>query len=134
MPLRRRLVPLLCAIVATPAFATTTNASPPSLFGELLGIVLPLAFIILGLLVVLKLARRRYGLTGHDAPLSVVQVLAVGPRERIVLVRTRAGRVLAVGVGAQSVTFLTDLETEDVAPAPPDQDTSAGRLDTVAGR
>lgn len=134
MPLCRRLVPLLCIVAATPAFGTTTDASSPSLFGELLGIVLPLAFIILGLLVVLKLARRRYGLTGQDAPLSVVQVLPVGPRERIVLVRTRAGRVLAVGVGAQSVTFLTDLETEDVAPAPPDQDTSVERLDTVAGR
>jgi flagellar protein FliO/FliZ len=38
----------------------------------------------------------------------------VGPRERIVLVKTRAGRVLAIGVAAQSLTLLARLEHDDV--------------------
>lgn len=85
-----------------------------SLLGEVLSIVLPVLFIIAALVAVLVFARRRFGLTGHDAPLSIVQILPVGPRERIVLVRTRAGRVLAVGVAAQSLTLLAQLDHDDV--------------------
>lgn len=82
---------------------------------ELLAIVLPLAFIIAGLLVVLRLVRRRYGLTGPDAPLSILQILPLGPRERLVLVKSRSGRVFTVGVAAQNVSFITDLDAADIA-------------------
>lgn len=83
---------------------------------DILGIVLPLIFVIAGLLVVLQLLRRRYGLTGSDAALTVVQILPVGPRERVVLVRTRAGKILALGVAGQSVNLLTQLDDADVGP------------------
>ncbi|GGJ96231.1 hypothetical protein GCM10011394_01240 [Luteimonas terricola] len=86
-----------------------------SFAGELLAIVLPLAFIIAGLLVVLRLLRRRYGLTGPDAPLSILQILPLGPRERLVLVKSRSGRVFTVGVAAQNVSFITDLDHADIA-------------------
>ena len=86
-----------------------------SFAGELLAIVLPLAFIIAGLLVVLRLVRRRYGLTGSDTPLSILQILPLGPRERLVLVKSRSGRVFTVGVGAQSVNFITELDAGDLA-------------------
>lgn len=98
------------ALAAQPAAAQPTT----SLLGEVLAIVLPLLFIIGGLVAVLVIARRRFGLTGSDAPLSIVQILPVGPRERIVLVKTRAGRVLAIGVAAQSLTLLARLEHDDV--------------------
>ena len=69
--------------------------------------------------------RRRFGLSGPDAPLSVVQVLPVGPRERIVVLRSRAGRAFAVGVGAGAVTLISNLDSEDLGPAadgsPPQQ-------------
>jgi len=108
------------------AQAQPAGAEPASFFGELLSIVVPLAFIILVLIAVLHLARRRYGISGQDAPLSVVQVLALGPRERIVLVRTRTGRVFAVGVGGQSVNLLTDLDPAELIPkTPPDTDPGA---------
>ena len=82
-------------------------------------IVIPLVLIIVGLVFLLRLVRRRYGLSGGDAPLSVLQILPLGPRERLVLVKSRAGRVFAVGVGAQSVTFVTDLDAEDLqSPTP----------------
>lgn len=86
-----------------------------SFAGELLAILLPLAFIIAGLLVVLRLVRKRYGLTGSDTPLSILQILPLGPRERLVLVKSRSGRVFTVGVGAQSVNFITELDAGDLA-------------------
>lgn len=86
--------------------------------GELMGIVFPLALIIVGLLTVLYLVRRRFGLTGKDAPLTILQILPVGPRERLVLVRSRAGKVFAIGVAGQSVTLVTHLDPADLlAPA-----------------
>lgn len=98
------------------ALAATAPAAPaPSYVRELLGIVVPLAFMIIALLLVLRLLRRRYGLTGSDTPLSVLQILPVGPRERVVLLRTRAGRILAIGVSAQSVNLISRLEQDDVA-------------------
>lgn len=89
-------------------------ASGTSFLGELVSIVLPLAFIILGLFGVLHLVRRRYGMTGQDAPMSVVQILPLGPRERLVLVRARGGRVLAVGVSAQMVRLVAELDADEL--------------------
>lgn len=106
-------VPMLLCCGAVFAAAEPVQAAPSAL-RELLGIVLPLAFVIFALFVVWRLARRRYGLTGKDAPLSVLQILPVGPRERVVLLRTRAGRVFAVGVSTQSVNLLTALEQDDI--------------------
>jgi flagellar biogenesis protein FliO len=108
--------PLVCGW-AGPVLAAATASAPaagapaeaPSMTGELLGILLPLALIILALFAVLHVARRRFGLTGQNAtPLTILQILPVGPRERIVLVKSRSGRVFAVGVAGQGGTFLTD--------------------------
>lgn len=123
-PIPSLLCILACAPVVAPFTARAAAAVPaaptasPTFWGELLAILVPLAFIIVALLLVLRHIRRRYGLTGQDAPLSVVQILPVGPRERVVLVRSRSGRVLAIGVGAQSVGLIAELDAEDVAPPP----------------
>ncbi|HEY4531047.1 MAG TPA: flagellar biosynthetic protein FliO [Luteimonas sp.] len=119
---------ILTAITAILSLASGTamSADPlpqapatSSLAGELLAILLPLAFIIAGLLVVLRLVRRRYKLTGADAPLSILQILPLGPRERLVLVKARSGRVFTIGVGAQSVNFVTDLDPDDIVTRDP---------------
>ena len=102
------------ALAATPAAAVPA----PSYVRKLLSIVLPLGFMILALLLVLRLLRRRYGMTGSGAHLSVLQILPVGPRERVVLLKTRAGRILAIGVSAQSVNLITRLEQDDVTAGP----------------
>lgn len=115
------------AIAAAAAEPAPPDAAPMSVVGEVLGIVLPVALIIVALFAVLYFVRRRYGLAGRDAPLSVLQILPVGSRERIVVVKSRSGRCFAVGVGAQSVTLITELERADVesaAPAPPLTDAS----------
>lgn len=104
----------LLASSAMPAFAAAPAAQETSFFGELLSIMVPLAFIILGLFAVLRFARRRYGLTGQDAPLSVAQIVPLGPRERIVLVKTRSGRTFVVGVAGQSVNLITELQPSDL--------------------
>ena len=123
---RRRIAPFM-AVLAMPAFAAET-ARPhtaaqsvaqagPSIASELFALVVPLVLVVVGLLVVLYLARRRFGLTGHDAPLSVVQILPVGPRERLVVVRTRGGRTFVVGTSAQSVRLVAHLDEDDLLPA-----------------
>lgn len=107
-------------VAAGTAFAAApeTGMAAPSYVRELLGIVVPLGFMILALLLVLRLLRRRFGITGSGAHLSVLQILPVGPRERVVLLKTRAGRILAIGVSAQSVNLITRLEQDDVAIEP----------------
>lgn len=112
------------ALAAAPAAAVPA----PSYVRELLSIVLPLGFMILALLLVLRLLRRRYGMTGSGAHLSVLQILPVGPRERVVLLKTRAGRILAIGVSAQSVNLITRLEQDDVTAVP---DTGTGPADAA---
>ncbi len=121
---RLLLLPML--ILSPTALWAQPVARPeaPSFVGDLLAIVIPLVFIIAALLFVLRLARKRFGITGQDAPLSVLQILPVGPRERVVLLRTRSDRVIAIGVCAQSVTFVANLDADDVAPRP--TDTHAG--------
>jgi len=108
------IVPLVLLATTAEAAAAPARTPSDSFVGELLAIVIPLVLIIAGLLFLLRLVRRRYGLSGTDAPLTVLQILPVGPRERVVLVKSRAGRVFAIGVGAQSVTFVTDLSNEDL--------------------
>lgn len=114
------LLPPCLLVAAGDAFAAAPQpaaaATGSSYLMELMAILLPLAFIIVCLLVLLRMLRRRFGLAGPDAPLSVVQVLPVGPRERIVVVRSRAGRAFAVGVSAQAVTLVSTLDHEDLGP------------------
>ncbi len=114
-------IALLTMLAGLPAYAQqpATTSEPVSFFGEILSIVVPLAFIILVLFAVLHFARRRYGAAAPDAALSVVQILPLGPRERIVLLRTRGGRLFAVGVTASSVRLVTELDPGDLGPGDP---------------
>jgi len=118
---------LMLAATALAAAPAPVAAPAPSYLRELLGIVVPLGFMILALLLVLRLLRRRYGMVGSNAHLSVLQILPVGPRERVVLLRTRAGRILAIGVGTQSVNLIARLEEDDVAVDPDDGPAPAAR-------
>jgi len=104
------------APAAAPA-AQAAAAQPPSLLFEFAAIVLPVAVVLGGLVAVLYVLRKRHGLTARDAPLSVLQILPIGPRERIVVLRTRSGRALAVGVGGQSLSLIAELDPDDIAPA-----------------
>jgi len=134
--LRVACVSVVLSCAGTLHAAASAEAAPTATVGgELLSILLPLALIILALFAVLHLLRRRFGLTRQNAPLTVLQILPVGPRERIVLVKARSGRVFAVGVANQSVTLITKLEPEDVAdPVAAASSAVSQGLDTTAGR
>lgn len=115
----RRLASICAGAWAVPVMAQTKAVAPvaqPSVMADVISIILPIVFVIAGLIVILQLLRKRYGLTGTDAPLSVVQILPVGPRERVVLVRTRSGKVFALGVASHAISMLTQLEAEDLGP------------------
>ncbi|QOW22853.1 FliO/MopB family protein [Novilysobacter avium] len=101
--------PDLAAAAGTPA------AASGSFMWDLIAVVVPLLLVIAGLFAILFFARRRYKLTGRDAALSIVQVLPVGPRERVVVLKTRADRVFAIGVGAQSLNLIAELDAADIA-------------------
>lgn len=111
------LLPLLCASAQAAPASAQAPAATTSFAGELLGIVVPLVLIIVVLFAVLYVARRRFGLTGRDTPLSIVQILPVGPRERVVLVKSRAGRVFVIGVASHNVSLITHLEQADLIAA-----------------
>ena len=135
-PRHALLTSLMPLAFAGNAFATAdaipaAPAASGSYIWELMAILLPLAFIIICLLVLLRFLRRRFGLSGHDAPLSVVQVLPVGPRERIVVVRSRAGRAFAVGVSANAVTLVSELDSEDLAAVATEPDTGASSAPVI---
>jgi len=116
------------AAAAAPAAA----AQPPSLFLEFVAIVLPVAVVLGGLVAVLYFLRKRHGLTARDAPLSVLQVLPIGPRERIVVLRTRSGRALAVGVAGQSLNLIAELDPADIAPAAAEQKVASATVAATA--
>ncbi|WP_057972988.1 flagellar biosynthetic protein FliO [Lysobacter antibioticus] len=116
VPLLSPAAALAFAPAAAPPAAPANVPEPPSFFIELLSIMLPVAVVLVGLVAVLYYLRKRHGLTARDNPLSVLQVLPVGPRERIVVLRTRSGRALAVGVGGQSMSLIAELDSADIAP------------------
>lgn len=128
----------LVAGIALPAHAAApASGSEGSVLADVIAVLVPVLLVIAVLVAVLFYARRRFRLTGSTAALSVVQILPVGPRERVVVVRTRNDRYLAVGVGAQALSLIAELDPRDVALDPPASSvgTAAGTLpDRVTGR
>lgn len=98
------------------------HAAPPSAAGSIGGTMFALA-LVLGLIFGLAwLARRMPGMTGlrGNSGLRVVRSLALGTRERLVVVDV-AGTQLLLGTGAGGTRLLHTLETPlaDDAPAQP---------------
>lgn len=110
---------LLATCSPLAAHAAVPAAEGGSIAADVVAVLIPLLLVIAVLVAVLFYARRRYRLTGAGAALSVVQILPVGPRERVVVVRTRNDRYLAVGVGAQALSLIAELDPLDVALDPP---------------
>lgn len=98
------------------------HAAPPSVAGSIGGTLFALA-LVLGLIFGLAwLARRMPGMTGlrGNGGLRVVRSLALGTRERLVVVEV-GGTQLLLGTGAGGTRLLHTLETPlaDDAPAQP---------------
>jgi flagellar protein FliO/FliZ len=103
-----RIAILSCWIVASCPFhalAQDPANTPPSFSIDVLSMIFPLLLVIAAGVAALWWIKRRYaGLSGGDA-LRVRSVLAVGPRERIVLLETEK-QVLVIGVCVNSINTL----------------------------
>ena len=102
----------LSSLASTHAFAVEPAEASPSLSAELVSLILPLLLVVGTLLAAFYLLRRRFGLATREGPLRVAQVIAVGPRERIVLLDLD-DRQLLVGVTSAQITRIATLASRD---------------------
>jgi flagellar protein FliO/FliZ len=103
----------LCTMLASvpSRIVHAADDTAPSLSAELVSLLLPLGLVIATLFAAFFLLRRRFGLSTREGPLKVAQVIAVGPRERIVLIE-HAERKLVIGVTSQQITTLATFEND----------------------
>lgn len=106
--LLRNVVAGLCWSPA--AFA----ADNPGTGGMWLGLLVPLIAVTAGLLALLWWLRRGQSLQGGRGPLKLVQAVAVGGRERVVVLDAQDRR-LVLGVTAQRVELLAELRRDDAS-------------------
>ncbi len=102
-------IALRCGLAVALGLAAAAPAGaeePTSLAREILGLLLPLGLVIVAMVAALWLLSRRRGLTNTSGPLKVEQMIHVGPRERVVLLRA-GDEAFVVGVTASEITFLT---------------------------
>ena len=94
------------AIAATPA--------PASGADMWFALLVPLIAVTAALLALLWWLRRgrTLGAGGHRGPLKIVQAVAVGARERVVVLDAQ-GRRLVLGVTAQRVDLIAELRKDD---------------------
>ncbi len=90
------------------AFAADTPAGGSLWFG----LLLPLIAVCAALLGWLWWLRKGQSLRGPGGPLKVVQAVAVGARERVVVVDAQERR-LVLGVTAQRVELIAELRRDD---------------------
>ncbi len=120
MPIRVRHVLIALAAVplasaADPAAAATAEAMPGS--SALLALVVPLLAVVFALAALWWMLRRQSGRGGAAGPARIVQVLAVGPRERVLIVDHDAQRFM-LGVTQSSISLLADLDRKHAAKNP----------------
>jgi len=79
-----------------------------------LGLLVPLIAVTAALLAWLWWLRRGVGAGGAQGPLKIVQALAVGPRERLVVVDAQ-GRRLVLGVTSARIELVAELRAGEAA-------------------
>lgn len=113
--MRRSLWIFRVMILAMPSLVLADAASPPAPqgpgFGDLLQMALSLIVVIAFILALTWVLGRVRGAPRHaSGSMSVLAEVAVGPKERVVLVRVGESQAL-VGVGATGVSSLQLLAT-----------------------
>lgn len=100
-----------CRAVQAAADATTAE---PSGNNALIALVVPLLTVVFALAALWWMLRRYGGRNGSAGPARIVQVLAVGPRERVLVVECDSRRFL-LGITQSTISLLTELGAEDAA-------------------
>ncbi|HYL31663.1 MAG TPA: flagellar biosynthetic protein FliO [Stellaceae bacterium] len=95
----------------------TADPSHASVFGGLMPLLVGMGVVVLILGGLLWLVRRRFGPTGTaKIDCSVMGALALGPRERLVMVRVEGKRLL-LGVTNNAVGLLCELPESTATPS-----------------
>ena len=125
MKLRLPRSPLTAALAAAVMFQTHTLSAladnTPAADDSIpwVSLLVPTLLIIGAAVAATFLLKRWQGrVGGRDGPLQLVQVIAVGPRERLALVKV-GGRFVVVGIAPGSVNRIAELY--DIQPADPNQ-------------
>lgn len=106
---------LLCNVMAGLSVPASALASDTPDGGSLwLGLLLPLIAVSAALLAWLWWLRKGQSLRGPAGPLKVVQAVAVGARERVVVLDAQ-GRRLVLGVTPNRVELIAELRNDDSA-------------------
>jgi flagellar protein FliO/FliZ len=103
---------LLAAYTAlAPASAATAPVQSVTEGGALFSLLVPLACVTFGLLALLWWLRRGNAARGGSGPVRLVQAIAVGARERVVVIDVEQRR-LVIGVTATGISLLTELNND----------------------
>ncbi|MFC4763258.1 FliO/MopB family protein [Dyella koreensis] len=106
---------LLCNVMAGLSVPASALAAETPDGGSLwLGLLLPLIAVSAALLAWLWWLRKGQSLRGPAGPLKVVQAVAVGARERVVVLDAQ-GRRLVLGVTPSRVELIAELRNDDIA-------------------
>jgi flagellar protein FliO/FliZ len=110
-----RCLMLLVLIPAGRAVAAAEAAAPAETSDNaLIALVVPLLTVVFALAALWWMLHRYRGRGGSAGPVRIVQVVAVGPRERVLVVDCDSRRLL-LGITQSSVSLLTELSVEDAA-------------------
>ena len=90
------------ALLASPLLARAQDPGT-SLRSTVVSMIVPLVLVVGSMILALVFVRRRFGIVSGDGPMRVRQILAVGPRERIVLLDVDGDSVI-VGVTSAQVS------------------------------
>jgi flagellar protein FliO/FliZ len=102
------LVLLSCSACAA------VDADPSPLSASLVSLIVPLLAVVFALAALWWMWHRYSGKIATSGPLRIVQVIAVGPRERVFVVDHDTQRFL-LGVTQTSITLIADLGSKNAA-------------------
>lgn len=107
---------LLCNVLVVLFWPSAAFASDtPESSGSLWSLLVPLIAVTTALLAMLWWLRRGRALGSNGGPLKVIQAVAVGTRERVVVIDAQ-GRRLVLGVTPGRVELIAELHAVDTSP------------------
>lgn len=92
------------ALLASPLLVHAQDTGT-SLRSTLVSMIVPLVLVVGSMILALVFVRRRFGIVSSDGPMRVRQILAVGPRERVVLLEVGEHTVI-LGVTSANVSHI----------------------------